>query len=134
MPDKDLAEIFRNVVWLSTKLREGRITLYNVVPSEGLGRAFYYTQFLKGVDSASKVQGANLGLQVLAVQSGGEVLNRSNDIGDSMASCLEDAKVYYTLSFDSPVAGHADEYHSLQVKIDKPRLTARTRTGYYAQP
>ena len=84
--------------------------------------------------SAKNVLPPDLGLQVLAVQSGGQVLNRSNDIGDSLASCLTDAKDYYTLSFDSPAAGHADEYHSLQVKIDKPRLTARTRTGYYAEP
>ena len=27
-----------------------------------------------------------------------------------------------------------DEYHTLEVKVDKPGLTARTRTGYYAQP
>jgi VWFA-related protein len=99
-----------------------------------MGGAFYYTEFLKGVDTPSKVQGANLGLQVLAAQSGGQVLNRSNDLGDSVASCLADAKLYYTLTFDSAAARHADEYHSLQVKIDKPRLTARTRTGYYAQP
>jgi len=132
MPGRDSAALFHNVVWLSTKLREGRITLYNVDP--GLSGAYYYEQFLKGVGSAKIVQDGNLGLQVLAIQSGGLVLNRSNDMGDSMASCLEDAKAYYTLTFDSAAAGHADEYHSLQVKIDKPRLTAHTRTGYYAQP
>ena len=132
LSDRDLAADFRNVVWLSTKLREGRITLYNVDP--GLSGAYYYEQFLKGVSSAKIVQDGNLGLQVLAIQSGGLVLNRSNDLGDSIATCLEDAKAYYTLTFDSPAAGDADEYHSLQVKIDKPRLTARTRTGYYTRP
>jgi VWFA-related protein len=132
--DKDLAAFFGNVVWLSTTLREGRITLYSVDLAEGMGQSFYYEQFLKGVSSAKNVQGANLGLQVLAVQSGGQVLNRSNDFGDSVATCLEDAKDYYILSFDSPAAGHPDEYHALQVKVGKPRLTSRTRTGYYAQP
>jgi VWFA-related protein len=134
IPAKYRAALFGEAVWLSTKLREGRITLYNVVPTESLGGAFYYTQFLKGVGSAQNVQPGDLGLQVLAVQSGGQVLNLSNDMGDSLARCLADARAYYTLSFDTPAAGHADEYHSLQVKIDKPRLTVRTRTGYYAQP
>ena len=132
MSGRDSAAIFHNIVWLSTKLREGRITLYNVDP--GLSGAYYYEQFLKGVGSAKIVQDGNLGIQVLAIQSGGLVLNRSNDLGDSLASCLEDAKDYYILSFDAPAAGHADEYHSLQLKIARPRLTARSRTGYYVQP
>lgn len=134
LSNKDQTMLFRDAVWLSTTLREGRITLYNVAQTEGLGGALFYTQFLKGAGSAKNVQVANLALQVLTVQSGGQVLNRGNDVGGALASCLEDAKDYYTLTFDSPPAGHPDEYHSLQVKIGKPRLTVRTRTGYYTQP
>lgn len=134
---KAQATIFRGVVSLSTGLREGRITLYNVDQPAGgdsISRQFNYQDYLKGVGSANKVQDGNLALQVFAVQSGGRVLNASNDLADSIARCLGDAKVFYTLAFDSPAADHPDEYHRLQVKIDKPGLTARTRTGYYAQP
>ncbi len=98
-----------------------------------LSKHFSYESFLKGVSSADKVQNGNLGLQVLAVQSGGRVLTSSNDITKSLATCLAEAKVFYTLSFDSPPADHPDEYHSLQIKIAKAGLIARTRTGYYAQ-
>jgi hypothetical protein len=70
---------------------------------------------------------------VLAAQSGGQVLNSSNDIARSIAGCVVDATAFYTLTFDSPPADHPDEYHSLQVKIGKSGLTAHTRTGYYAQ-
>jgi VWFA-related protein len=124
------------VVQLSDELRAARITLYNVDPlgmDESLGRTFYYQSFLKGLSSAKQAQNGNLGLQVLAAQSGGTVLTSSNDIAKLVASCVTDATAYYTLSFDSPPADHPNEYHSLQVKIDKPGLTARTRTGYYAQ-
>ena len=100
---------------------------------EGLGRTFYYENFLKGVSSANKVQNGNLALQVLAAQSGGRVLTSSNDIGKLIRSCLEDSRAFYTLSFDSPPADHPNEYHSLQIKISKPGLSAHTRTGYYAQ-
>jgi VWFA-related protein len=129
--------LFNNIVELSGALREARITLYSV-DSLGLadavsGRTFYYEEFLKGVPSASKTQNGNLGLQVMAVQSGGRVLTGSNDVANSIASCLADAKAFYTISFDSPPADHPNEYHTLQVKIGKPGLTARTRTGYYAQ-
>jgi VWFA-related protein len=126
--------LFQNIVWLSTMLRQARITLYSVDSEEGLGQSFYFEQFLKGVSSAKSVRPGDLTLQVLAVQTGGEVLNRSNDLPDSITQCLQDAKIYYTLTFDSPAANYPDEYHSLQVKIGKPHLTVRTGTGYYAQP
>jgi hypothetical protein len=45
-----------------------------------------------------------------------------------------DAGAYYTLSFDPPRAEHADEYHDLEVKIDKSGLKPRTNTGYYYEP
>jgi len=134
---RDQEWLFRNIVRLSTAMREARVTIYNVDQpgmTESLSQTFYYENFLKGVDSAKKVQNGNLALQVLAVQSGGRVLNTSNDVGNSIATCLADAKVFYTLSFDAPVGNYPNEYHSLQVKVGKPGLTARTRTGYYAQP
>jgi VWFA-related protein len=135
--EKDRDTLFHSIVRLSTTLREARITLYNVNSpgiNESVGNQFYFESFLKGVASPGKVQNGNLALQVLAVQSGGRVLNTSYDLADSVARCLEDRKAFYTLTFDSPAAEHPNEYHSLQVKIARPGLTARMRTGYYAQP
>jgi hypothetical protein len=73
-------------------------------------------------------------LQVLAAQSGGLVLNSTNDLASAIADCVSDADAFYVLSFDSARADHANEFHALEVKVDKPGLTARTRMGYYAQP
>lgn len=134
---KGQSELFQLIVQVNTQLEQGRVTLYDVNPigtSEGLLRTFYYQSFVKGVTSAKNFQDGDVALQVFAVQSGGRVLEETNDVGKSIADCLEDAKVYYTLTFDSPRADHPDEYHKLEVKIDKHGLTARTRTGYYAQP
>ena len=77
---------------------------------------------------------ADLSLQVLAVQTGGRVLNSSNDITAAITTCTADADAFYVLSFEAPRADHADEYHSLAVTVDRPGVTSRTRTGYYAQP
>lgn len=133
---KDQDFLFNNIVELSGALREARITLYSVdsLGVSGTVRNFYYESFLRGVTSAKKTENGNLGLQVLAIQSGGQVLTGSNDVASSIVSCMADAKAFYTISFDSPPADHSNEYHSLQVKIGKSGLTARTRTGYYAQP
>ena len=78
------------------------------------------------------VEIGNLGLQVLAYQSGGRVFNSSNDIAGEIASAATDANAYYVLSFDAPPPDGPVQYHALEVKLDKPGLTARTRTGYYA--
>ncbi len=143
LPDQDLTEktrqqIFSTAVELSTKLRTADITLYSVDPlgaSDTRGfRIFLYQQFLKGMSNASQAKFGNLGLQVLAYQSGGRVLNASNDVIGEINKCISDAKAFYTFSFEAAVADGPNEYHAIEVKIDRPGLTARTSSGYYAQP
>jgi hypothetical protein len=53
---------------------------------------------------------------------------------DPINRILAEANAYYRISFDPPHAAHPDEYHDLKVVVDQPGLTARTRTGYYAEP
>jgi VWFA-related protein len=130
-------EIFATIVGLSTQLRQSRVTLYSVDPlgaGEGVGREFYYQDFLKGVSKPSQVAVGDLSLQVLATQSGGLALNSSNDVASLLQKCMADAGAYYELSFESAPADRRDEYHSLQILVAKQGLTARTRQGYYAQP
>jgi VWFA-related protein len=138
LTSKDEESLFNSVVGLSAALREARVVLYSIDPlgmaDTATFRTSYYEMFLKGPTSARKTQGGNLALQVLAVQSGGKVLNSSNDLVSLIASCWQDTKSFYTLTFDSPPADRPDEYHSLEIKVDKPGLIARTRTGYYAEP
>jgi hypothetical protein len=93
-----------------------------------------YKQFLKGVKKAGQADLGDLALQVLASQSGGQVLNSSNDLAGEIATCVADTSGFYVLSFDGLPGDGPNEYHALDVKLDKPGLTARTRAGYYAQP
>jgi VWFA-related protein len=131
-------DLFNSVVALSDGLRKARITLYNVDPlgtADAAGvRTSYYKEFLTGVRAARQVQAGNLALQVLADQSGGRVLNSSNDVAGEIARCIADANAFYVLSFDGVAGDGPNEYHALETKIDRPGLTARTRSGYYAQP
>jgi VWFA-related protein len=135
---KEQKQMFGAIVAFSDKLRQARVTLYQIDPS-GLADANQlgtsnYKQFERGVKAASGVLVGSLGLQILADQTGGRVLNSSNDISGEISKCLADASGYYVLSFDAPRGDGPNEYHALDIKIDKPGLTARTRTGYYAQP
>ena len=138
LTEKEQLGLFNSVVAVSTALRQARITLYNVDPlgtsDAGGFRTFFYKEFLKGVSKPSQVQVGNLALQVMAEQSGGLVLNSSNDVAEEIARCAQEAGAYYVLSIDAPLTDTRNIYHSIEVRVDRPGLTARTRMGYYAQP
>lgn len=135
--DKDDAKLFGMVISLSTELREARVTLYSVDPmgaEASVESGTYYRQFLKPVTAKKNVLPGNLALQVIATQTGGLVLSASNDITDQINRCLADADAYYTLTIEAQAVERPNEYHSIDVKVATPGLTARTRNGYYAQP
>ncbi|MGB8771805.1 MAG: VWA domain-containing protein [Candidatus Korobacteraceae bacterium] len=138
LSSKDQQQLFNSIVAVSDELRRARITLYDVDPlgmEDEVGvRTSYYKDFVKGVSAARQVRVGNLALQVLAYQSGGLVLNSNNDVAGEIATCIADANAFYVLSFDGAVGDAPNEYHALEIKIDKPGLAARTRSGYYAQP
>jgi len=137
LSSKQQREIFATAVNLSTQLRQANVTLYAVDPlgtNEGMLRRTYYQEFVKGLVKPSQSQAGNIALQVLATQSGGLVLNSTNDIAALLQKCVDDASAYYELSFTPAPGEHPDEYHQIEVNIAQPGLTARTRQGYYAQP
>jgi VWFA-related protein len=123
---------FYTICWFSTLLRESRIALYSISVGEA-EPSLSYLSYLQGVESVKKASFMNLNRKVMAVESGGRVLDQSYDLVSEMESCVREASVFYTLSFDPSQADHPDEYHELKVQIDKQGLTARTNTGYYDQ-
>ena len=133
---KQMDQIFSSVVTLSTQMRDSRVTLYSLNPlgvDEGLGRASYYEEFVKGISKPSQGQLGDLSVQVLAVQSGGQAIN-STGLAESLQKVAREADSYYELTFAPRSAEKPNEYHSIEVKVAGPGLVARTRQGYYAQP
>ena len=135
---KDQQNLFNTLVSLSASLRQARITLSSVDPlgtEDAISyQTDFYQEFTKGVSSPRNMQVGNLALQVLALQSGGRVLNASNDVTAQIALAASDAACFYTLKINSPPSERPNEYRAISVSVDKPGLKARTRTGYYAQP
>ena len=139
-PDSEALKqnFFDNLVELSTSLREAQVTLDAVFSPDLFrtvqARSDHDDAFLNGVPTKDQVTASSMGLQVLAHQSGGLILVVGKNLEGEIAQCIADADSYYVLSFDSPPAAGPGEYHSLQVKVNKPGLTVRTNTAYYAQP
>jgi VWFA-related protein len=130
--------LFNAIVETTRELREARITLYSVNPLDPDSQARmgpnYYKSFLKGVASAKQAESGDLAVPVFAIHSGGLVTNRGTDLSTQINECIAEAAAYYTLGFDPPNAEHTDEYHELDIKVDKPNMKARTNAGYYAEP
>ena len=125
---------FDTIYWFSTLLREARISLFNFSVGEPVPLQLSYLDFLNGVQSVQRASLENLDRRVLAVQSGGRVLGPGNDLVRQIDNCVQEASAFYTLSFDPSRADHPGEYHSIEVQVGAPGLTARTNTGYYDQP
>ena len=137
LDNKQEQQLFAQVVGLSRRLRKARITVYDINPlgtGESLFRADYYKSFVNGVTKPSQVDPGDLGLPVFAVQTGGLALTSNNDVTSMLQRAMDDVKTYYEISFEAAPAERAEEYHKVEVQVDKPKLTARTRTGYYAEP
>ena len=130
--------LFRSVVQMNRLLVQAQVTLYSIDPlgvnDAGGFRTIYYQNYVKGVDKPSKVDAADLSLQVLATQSGGHVTYGNNDIGKAVAQAAAEAGSFYTITAQLPPTEQPDTYNNLDVHVEAPGLTARTTTGYYTQP
>jgi VWFA-related protein len=130
--------IFSSAVNLSDKLGAGQVTLYDVDPlgtwDAGSFRTFLWQNYAKPMRRWTQALPGDLALQVLAVQSGGLVLNSSNDVAGEVKTCARDGSAWYTITIARQASEMPDTWHAVEVKFDKPGLKVRTRDGYYAQP
>ena len=93
-----------------------------------------YQQYLSGVRTVRDANERFLYKKVLAIESGGSAIDEGRDLVAEMNRCVQRGASFYTLSFDPPLAVQSHEYHSLQVRVLRPGLAARTNTGYYDEP
>jgi len=128
---------FAQLVSLSMLLREAQVTIDAVAsPDNSINPQtpnVRDTEFFVGVSTPDQVNAANLGLHVLAHETGGRIMTETRDVAGQISACVADADLYYVLMFDSPQAADFGEYHALAVKVNKPGLDVRTNTLYYAE-
>jgi VWFA-related protein len=134
---EDLKErewVFNTIVHFTNGFREAGITLYCLDPFE-LGRSspFYYQGYLKGIAVAKQAEYPNLALQVMAEHSGGQVFINGKDITGDLNLAVRDANAAYELTFAGAPGDRPNEYHALQVQVNKPNVKVRTVAGYYAR-
>ena len=127
-------DLFEKICWFSILLRQARVTLNCFSVGEDQPAADAWSSFLTVVPSAQQASWMNLFKNVLAVQSGGRILPASSGLVEPMNDSIENAGIFYSFTFDPPLAADVDEYHSLKVELSQPTLTVHTSAGYYDQP
>jgi VWFA-related protein len=134
---------FSSLVELSTRIREARVVISEVTARtqpQTFSFKDTYEDYLTGVRTPSELEEPSVdphlhfALPVLALQSGGLVVDALSDISSAIEHCVAAARVFYTMSFDPPHAAKPDEYHDLKMQIETSGFSARTNTGYYDQP
>ena len=128
------SQVFGTVCWFSDLLREAHLVLYSFAVGESGPEGQIYKGYLGGVSSLHKATFMSVDRKVLAVQSGGRVMDDGLDLEQQIERCAQDDGFFYRISFDPFSADSLNEYHDLKVVIDQPGLSARTNTGYYDQP
>jgi VWFA-related protein len=126
---------------LLMRMREARINLWGSSewPLYGtLGNAMpvnyhVYKEYLNGpkIDSAGL---EDLSLPVIAARSGGGMLDTPHNLAALIGERVKEESRYYSITFDPPRTNVIDEYHHLQMEIDKADMTAHCFEDYYDEP
>lgn len=76
-------------------------------------------------DSGREVAGS------LARQTGGRLIYNTNDIAGGLRRVMEEQKGYYLIGYRPGGETFDRRFHRISVRVKRPGLTARTRTGFY---
>jgi VWFA-related protein len=125
---------FNPIYWFTTLLREARMSIDELPVDQQGCTPPSYQLYLNGPRTVHDADDRFLYKKVLAIQSGGSVVDDSKDLVAEINRSVERTRTFYTLSFNPPIAPQDHEYHSLAVRVVQPGLLARTNTSYYDEP
>ncbi|MBS1810956.1 MAG: VWA domain-containing protein [Acidobacteria bacterium] len=78
------------------------------------------------------------GLVALARETGGFAVLNNNDINVGVSKVMKDNESYYLLGFDPDDeqfdVKYRNKFHSIKIKLKRPGLQVRTRSGYFGIP
>lgn len=113
--------LFQTVCWFSDLLREAHLVLSSVSAGQNDAGAQLYKEYLGGVSTPKRATLMNLHRMVLAMQSGGRVIDDSRALFQAMKECVQDIGPFYRISFDPLHAERQDEYHDLKGRGRRPK-------------
>ena len=94
----------------------------------------FYTYDPRGlmVGMSRNIMAAHEWLQVLAEQTGGRAIVNTNDGRRAMASMISDSAAYYLVGYSSTEDPRDGKFHNVKVRVKRPGVEVRARSGYWA--
>jgi VWFA-related protein len=77
-------------------------------------------------------QGPNPSLYSFAESTGGRAFVNTNDPASHVGGAFLESSTYYLVGFQSSDPGTDGRFRKIEVKVNRPGVEVRTRTGYYA--
>ena len=85
----------------------------------------------RAMDLSHKVASVNLDfLKTVAENTGGLAITDTNDLAGGVERIFAENDAYYLLGFTVPPGHRAGSLHRLEVKVNRPDVTVRSRSGY----
>jgi VWFA-related protein len=109
------------------------ITQYGAQGVGDVPRGDHYLQSLEDNERSLK-QDPAVSLGILAEQTGGLLINNTNDLENGIGRINDDRRNYYLLSYSSTNPTLDGKFHRISVKVKKAGMYVRNRTGYVASP
>ena len=73
-------------------------------------------------------------LRYISGSTGGFLIHNTNDLTAGLARVSEEMRTYYQLTYHSTNQNMDGKFRQIRVELRVPRLTVRSRAGYYAVP
>jgi VWFA-related protein len=134
---------------LAAELTDAQLSVYSVdargllgsVASDATTQGTNEAGLLRlGADYGAQVARGNTGVQntqdtllTLSSESGGLFFKNQNDIAGALSTCVADGSSYYLLAYYPDYKDWDGKFHKIQIKVNKPDLEVRHRTGYFAK-
>jgi VWFA-related protein len=104
--------------------------------AQGVGDVPHGDKFLQELEDNERTlkQDPAVSLGILAEQTGGLLINNTNDLASGIGRINDDRRNYYLLSYSSTNPALDGRFHRISVKVKKAGMYVRNRTGYIASP
>ncbi len=104
--------------------------------AQGVGDVPRGDKFLQSLEDNERTlkQDPAVSLGILAEQTGGLLINNTNDLENGIGRINEDRRNYYLLSYSTTNPTLDGKFHRISVKVKKAGMYVRNRNGYVASP
>lgn len=136
----ELADIMKNVF---RRAQRANVNIYSVDPGGMNGYADYLQSPVRRggrpADNVMPLAQANAAvrvrrdfMEIMADHTGARAIVNTDDLGDEIDRMMAEASSYYLVGYQTSNGQPDGKFRRLDVKVSRPGLTVRSRSGFYA--